>query len=114
MHVEEPQHSVHNGPLGRPRLFELPLDVRVQDSASPSSVVLVTVVDTGAAKMRGQFNASLSVQVQELKRTMQNRDKRRSSDQRHRRVRTRSMQAICKHTPLSFAELELLSAGRRG
>lgn len=39
--------------------------------------------------MRGQFNASLKVQVQELKRTMQNRDKRRSSDQRQRKVRSR-------------------------
>ena len=39
--------------------------------------------------MRGQFNASLQVQVQELKRTMQNRDKRRSSDQRQRKVRSR-------------------------
>jgi len=43
--------------------------------------------------MRGQFNASLSVQVQELKRTMQNRDKRRSSDQRHRRVRAHALHA---------------------
>ena len=39
--------------------------------------------------MRGQFNASLQVQVQELKRSMQNRDKRRSSDQRQRKVRSR-------------------------
>ena len=38
--------------------------------------------------MRGQFNASLQVQVQELKRSMQKRDKRRSSDQRQRKVRS--------------------------
>ncbi len=65
--------------------------------------------------MRGQFNASLSVQVQELKRTMQNRDKRRSSDQRHRRVRAHALRASSlRHTPLSCAELESPSAGRRG
>jgi len=46
---------------------------------------------------------------------MQNRDKRRSSDQRHRRVRAHALRASSlRHTPLSCAELESPSAGRRG